>query len=562
MSGSKQEESYPLRTHALPIDGQPVRSIVEQSSLAFVYAGFALLGLAGAGIMIYTTAKGAGIGGDATIYLAAARNLLGGKGLGLVEPQGGFRVLPYSAPLYPLLLAGLGGLGIDLAGAARWLDALLYGATICLVGAAVLRFTRDRILALLSALLVLLSPVLVVRVFAWAMSEPVFLFAGFLGLFLALDYSGHPRRGVLVGAGLAGGMSLLARYIGLGFIGTVALVLLLLDRRAWMARIKATGVFLTVSLLPMLVWVVYDYAQTQTVASRSIQAGVGLGARVLSVLAPLKEAVLFWLVPDSWVDAPPYPHALNTLMLAGVILAVLTLLAIVWQQMRAKRPAELEGSARLALGLGIFVAVYLALTLVVFVSTYPPITLDNRMISPIYVAALLIVVVLIGMLLRLEPTRRWLRIGAWVVLLGFAATYLYRTPRIVQETHRTGLGYLASEYSQSATLEALKALPAGTPIVTNEVTLVLYYTGQPAYALVSGPLVDPHAPFTAYGSDPSDPGQAAFRAGAALVLFNSINDTLNGIYGAQGPERLAALTHGLYKAYTGADGAIYLFKAP
>jgi hypothetical protein len=525
-------------------------------------AGLALLGLVGAAVILYATAHGAGIGGDATIYLSAARNLLAGKGLGLVEPQGGFRVLPYSAPLYPLLLAGLGGLGIDLAEAARWIDALLYGATIFLVGAAVMRFTRDRILAFFSAALILLSPVLVVRVFAWAMSEPVFLFAGFLGLFLAIDYVGQARRGMLIGAALACGISFLARYIGVGFVAAAALVLLLLDRRAWRAKIMATAGFLAVSLLPMAVWVVYDFTQTHTVASRSIQTGVGLGARALSALAPLKQAVLFWLVPDAWVATPPYPHIFNSLLLAGVMLAAAALLVAVSRRRRVTRPADLDGSARLALGLGTLVGVYLAVTLVVYISTYPPITLDNRMISPIYVAALLLVVVLAGMLLRVEAARRWLQVGIWVVLLGFAATYLYRTPRIVQETHRSGLGYLADGSRHSATLKALQALPPGTQVITNEVTLVLYYTGQPAYALISGALVDPHSGFTAYGSDPTDPGQAAFRSGGALVLFSSINDTLTGIYGAQAPARLAALTQGLYQAYSGPDGAIYYYRAP
>jgi hypothetical protein len=521
-----------------------------------------LLGLIGIGVILYSTTRGAGIGGDATIYMAAARNLLAGKGLTLFDPAIGYRPLPYSAPLFPLLLAGIGLFGADLAQAARWLNALLYGATIFLAGAAVLRFTRSQALALLSAALVLLSPV-AVRIFSWAMAEPVFLFAGFLGLFLAVAYTEKPRKGLLAGAAAGVGMAFLARYIGVAFVGAAALVLLLLDRRAWLDKIKAAALFLVASLVPMGIWVVWDFLQTQTVASRSVLAVPGLGARILSALQPFKEAFLFWIVPDSWVDTPPYPHALNNLALAAAAFALLALIGVVLWRMRANQPAgRPNGETRLALGLGLLIAVYLAVTLVVYVTTYPPITLDNRMIVPVHIAVLLLVVVLAGMLLRLDSARRWLRIGLWIVLLGFTATYLYRTPRIAQETHRSGLGYLADEYRASETLKAVSALPAGTPIVTNEVTLVLYYTGRPAYALISGDLVKPGSTPAAYGADPSDPGQAAFRNGAALVLFNSIDATLNGIYGAQGPARLAALTHGLYQATKTSDGTIYYYEKP
>jgi hypothetical protein len=502
-----------------------------------------------------------GIGGDATLYIEAARNLLAGKGLVIFDPAVGYKPLPYSAPLFPILLAGIGLTGADLAQAARWLNALLYGATIFLAGAAVLRFTRSAAVAVLSALLVLLSPI-AVRTFSWAMAEPVFLFTGFLGIFLTLVYTEKPRAGLLIGAILAAGCSVFARYIGASFVGAGVLILLLLDRRRWEQRFIDAVLFLS-SMLPITLWIVWEFLQTHTVASRSVLSGPGLGARFLSALPSFKEAFLFWIIPDSWVDAPPYPQALNTLALAGVGVALIALAAaVVWRARVRKASAPLGGSSRLALGLALLVAVYLVVTLVVYVSTYPPITLDNRMIVPVHLAVLVLVAVLAGMLLRLEGARRWLQAGLWIVLLGVTATYLYRTPRIVLETHRTGLGYLAEAGQYAETIAAVKALPAGTPIITNEVTRVMYYTGRPAYALLSGELVKPGStPFT-YGADPADPGQAAFRNGAALVIFDTLDQTLNDLYGTEGPTRRATLTQGLYQAAKTADGAIYFYEKP
>jgi hypothetical protein len=540
--------------------GEEMGLPISLASLVYVLLG--VLGMVGVGVIIYSTTLGVGIGGDATLYIDAARNLLTGKGLVIFDPAVGFKPLPYSAPLFPILLAGTGLFRVGLAQAARWLNALLFGGTIFLVGAFVLRYTRSAAVAFLSALLVLLSPV-AVRTYAWAMAEPIFLFAGFLGLFLAIAYTERPRAGLLVGALIAAGLSACARYIGVGFVGAAALIILLMDRRGWLQRVKAVLVFGIGSAIPVGIWVVWDYLQTQTVASRSVLAGPGLGARILAALPSFKEAFLFWIIPDSWVDTPPYPHALNTLALVGAGAALVALAAaVVWRARVRKASSAMDGSVRLALGLAILVAVYLAVTLAVYVSTYPPITLDNRMIVPVHLAVLVLVAVLAGMLMRLESARRWLQVGLWVVLLGFAATYVYRTPRIVLETHRTGLGYLAEAPQYAETIAAVKALTPETPIITNEVTRVMYYTGRPAYALLSGELAKPgSAPFT-YGSDPADPGQAAFRNGAALVIFNTFDQTLNDLYGSEGPARLATLTQGLYQAKKTADGEIYYFEKP
>ena len=60
---------------------------------------------AGAGILFISMAQGVGVGGDATIYITSARNLLAGKGLGLINAAGEFRLIPYFPPFYSLVLA-------------------------------------------------------------------------------------------------------------------------------------------------------------------------------------------------------------------------------------------------------------------------------------------------------------------------------------------------------------------------------------------------------------------------------------------------------------------------
>ncbi|HPC05781.1 MAG TPA: hypothetical protein PLI60_03595, partial [Anaerolineaceae bacterium] len=59
-------------------------------------------------LVAYSTSLGPGVGGDATIYITSARNLLEGRGLGLIEADGSFRLLPYFPPGYPLALSLFG----------------------------------------------------------------------------------------------------------------------------------------------------------------------------------------------------------------------------------------------------------------------------------------------------------------------------------------------------------------------------------------------------------------------------------------------------------------------
>ncbi len=97
--------------------------------------------LAGMGLVYYATSAGPGVGGDATIYLTAARNFITGKGLGWVEADGSYRLLPYSPPFYPLVLSAVGLVMPDLVAGARWLNMLLFGITIALFGWTFYRFT-------------------------------------------------------------------------------------------------------------------------------------------------------------------------------------------------------------------------------------------------------------------------------------------------------------------------------------------------------------------------------------------------------------------------------------
>jgi len=118
----------------------------------------ALVALLSAGLILLSTVRGPGIGGDATVYLASARNLIHGPGLGMPDPDGTFRYLSYYPPLFPLSLSVVGLAGIYLVSGARWLNALLFGLMVWLTGFTLGRAARSPLTGLFAAIVLAFSP--------------------------------------------------------------------------------------------------------------------------------------------------------------------------------------------------------------------------------------------------------------------------------------------------------------------------------------------------------------------------------------------------------------------
>jgi len=525
-------------------------------------AGVALVAMA---LVVTSTFRGPGVGGDATIYMTSARNLLDGKGLGLVGPRGEFRLLPYFPPFFPFVLSAAGLLGLDLEFAARWLNILLFGGLVALVGEVTLRAAHSRILALLAAVLLALSPVLI-PVYSWAMSEPLAIFTGFAGLVLALRAvrAPDPRPWALLG-GLVLGLSVLTRYSSAAYLGAGLLALLVYLPGGWKRRLWNGILLLAAGTAPAAAWVVYDLRMTAAVASRSMESGGGMAARLAGLPALLEEVVLFWLVPDSWVSNPPYPAALNRLLVIAAVLLFLAAAGLVLLRAARRNPSLLRADAgMLAVTLGLFIMAYLAELALVYITTYPPITIGSRMLSPVHAAVLWLAVVLAALALQAWPVNKWLPRLLPLAILALAAWYGLRSERIVWLNHEVGMGFNMRTWRDSETVAAVKALPADAFLVTNEETAVLYLTGRASYPVKEiyrgSPLAE-NLPYGAGQIDETDYGQLAFRdEGAVLILFDSFYPQLEGVYGAGTEARVQGFTRGLRELFDGPDGAMFLYR--
>ncbi len=529
----------------------------------WTYILIALAMLAGMALVSFSTVSGPGVGGDATIYLTSAKNLLAGRGLGWTEADGTFRMLPYTPPFYPLALSMVGIFASDLVAGARWFNVLLFGATIALTGLYLYRSTGLGWLAVILAGLLAFSPVLI-GVQVWAMSESLFLLLCFGGLFALVEYLYQPRAGLLIAAAVLAGLAFLTRYMGAACLLTGGLALLIYglrsERRLNLRALQPAFVFSVISALPMLVWILIDLSTTGTVSSRSGQPASAYGQRLLEMYPALESIVLFWLVPDSVTGRlPGIVRALGWLApMVGIVG-----LGVVLSRRASESLGQNRRAGLLGLVLALFILAYLLVLAVVQVFTYPPVTLAARMLSPVHMAFLILAVALA--FLALAYLLRGKRLGAtlvWLALFALLGTYVLRGGLVARRFYGTGIGYNAPEWQESETVAAAKVLPADVPVISNEVTALMYFADRPAYTLQEIFADKPQADFTVYGAG-ADESQRVFREenGALVLFYNTLYEDY-AMYGDQADERITALTKGLYPYFQSDDGAIYFYQKP
>jgi hypothetical protein len=297
-----------------------------------------------------------------------------------------------------------------------------------------------------------------------------------------------------------------------------------------------------------------DISLTQTVSSRSFHSLAGSWGRILAFFGSLKSVILFWLLPDSWIQQPFYPAWGNTLILI-IFLALLGLGT--WFFLKEIR-AQLE-LYRLGVALVLFAVLYVFMTLIISLMTYPPITIGTRMFSPLHLMVFWLIILIFGQVWKAASNRK---LVSTVILLGLSVLVLWtgwRGSRIVETTLQNGLGFQSVSWQQSDLVAYVRELPQVQKIVTNEEMALLYLTERQSYPLAEIYQNEPSAVFTAYGqAEPLDEGQRQFTEnGAMLVLFDSIYSQFEGLYSDQARQRVEKLTDGLQLIYQGKDGAVY-----
>ena len=469
-----------------------VRALKPGTGLAPIIA-LSCIGVAG---LVLITRWGIGTSPDGVAYIRVARQFLGGAE-GVASSQ--------HAPLYSLLLALLGALGLDPFGGARWLNAATFGLNILLVGALTRHAARHCpwLAVAGAALMLVLTPMLATH--AAALSEPVFLSLTLTGCWLLARYAEDPTPRRLLLAAAVVSLALLARYAGAAVVLTGGLVILLMGPARFRDRFGHGLLFGTVTALPLTAWML-----------RNLWAGGGATGRDLAFHpVGLSHAWEALYTASGWLLIPP--AAPNVVRLAAW-LALIVLLggaAIRCLGRSVPAPPVVRVLALFVVTYGVFLAASIS-----FLDANTP--LDDRILLPALAAALVISLFLLDTLWPLARRRRLVAATAVVALVAFTGAHAVKAATLAATGFERGWGFSSRAWQQSPTIAQVRDLPAAMPVFSNAPEIVYLHTGRTARGLPRTRFLMNQQANPAFAAELSRLGDELGAACGALVYFRTL----------------------------------------
>ncbi len=508
--------------------------------ISFVVLG--LLALIGIALILRATPEGLGLSDDSIAYISGARSMLAGQGyreawLATDQP------VTHFPPAFSAVLAFVGLFGLDPLRGARFLNALLFGLNISLMGILGWRMTKSLPAGLAMAALFLVNDSLL-RVHAVAMSEPLFIFLSLLAFWMFDLYIERDEHWLwLLACGILAGMAYLTRYAGLALVATFLVAVAVLHR-TWRRRFISAGIFL-LGFLPWAVgWAIRNEIVAGNVNNRLL---IWHPITASNFETALYNVSLFLVPVEAWrrelFKFPGLFDVLIVLILGAVLIwtadkARRQLAAGTSEQ--AKEPGPIKDG--IAFTNGLYVFGYLA-SIFASMSFFDASTkFKVRILAPVYVS-LLILLVLAGR--WLWGRRRAVAIALAVLVFGVS---IYGQAAAVKELGRGGQGFASFQWYDSKAMAFLRTVPPSVHVFTNEPGAVYLYTGRGAYVLPDrfDPVTDEPRPGFTQGVAEM---QAEIKSGrAVLALFGNANvSAADAQY----------MSDGLYLAHKSAGDAVY-----
>jgi hypothetical protein len=456
-----------------------------------------LLGMIALGLM---TRHGIGTSPDSVQYIRTARDLIAADG-GQAGPRAGAQF----APLYSLLLAGAGAVGVDPMDGARWLNVIVFGLNIAIVGLIVQRTTRNTgwLWALGSVFVLGSMPVLSVHVAA--LSEPVFLLFGLVGLYWLGRYLENRRRGVLVAAAIAVSLAFLARYAGAAWVLAGGLAILAWGPRPLLRRAGDAALFGVLSSMPMLVWLVQNAAAGGSATGREL------------LFHPIGKAHLWQALytTSGWILIPA--SAPNSVRLAVWLAAAVALIAVVVSRSTARPPMP-----RPVAVLAVFIGCYLAFV-VASISLFDANTpLDDRILLPVFAASVVVALYLVDAAWPRLEGRPVLRYGAAGAIAIFTAAHVANGVAVAAATYESGWGLSSRQWQASPTVARARALPIGVPVFSNAPEILYLHTGRLAQPIPKKVLLMTQQPNAAFAAQLAEMRHVLSRSCGVVVYFRNL----------------------------------------
>jgi len=443
----------------------PDRNAGNSTMTWWQYAASAAIAAAGVALVFVNTWRGGAVlSPDSAYYISAARNLLAGRGLMCFD---GAPLVAWP-PLFPMLLAGLGRLGIEPVAGARFLNASAFGATIFLTGVLLAQSVRDRVLAAIGTAAVMVSNSFFTTVaFVWTESVFALLLAS-LTLFIG-RLAARGRTLDFIAVVLLTALAPLQRYMGVAMIPAAALAIIAARELPLRRRAGYSVMLCLLSPVPLGLWLVRNLRLSSTLTGERTGLFTALGPTALT----LSRTILNWFLPDR---VGKILGAFSIVLVLGA--AVLTAWLVVSATRR--RTGSVPAQVQFAL---VAVPVYAA-ALLAAGGGYGHFEHD-RFTAPVFFLTVLLLAVAAEHIIqssghqRIGKARaRALVLAAGILLLVSPATQFVSLTRRCIQTGRGGFSHVS--WKRDGVIRWLKANPVSGRILSNEPAAVYFLTGAGA----------------------------------------------------------------------------------
>ncbi len=436
------------------------------------FIGLILISVFGGIILAISTPMGMGQINDSTAYIAGARSVLAGTGYSEIWLASNTEPIIHYPPLLSSILALMGVFGLDPARGIRALNIFLYSGNIFLMGILGWRMTSRKLVGVLLALGFTLDGTLL-RVHAYAISEPLFILLLISSILLIGRYINNKITHLLVLAGLVTGLTLITRYVGLAVLVTI-LVTLIIFISTWRKRLGALGIFLLFALPLLLAWIYRNQHLTGMATNR----GISWHPISIDNIRFGLTNFIDWLIPIHNTD-------FNYYLLSASILGLIFCVVLAWTGytgiMNFIRPPRIPKPNPYAFTTGVFLLIYSG-SIIASMSFFDGTTkFQDRILSPIYIALLILFVTLFAWVWITQNMKARVLVSIVVFILFFSSSINYY--QVVVKLRQDGLGYTSVRFQKSTIANHIRQLPEKIKIYTNSPPAVYSTTDRSSYII-------------------------------------------------------------------------------
>jgi hypothetical protein len=454
-------------------------TVSEKLQAYYLWIILGVISLLGLIALAYSTRFGLGLVNDSAAYVNGAENLQLGNGYMRTSGAGELKPITHFPPFFSLVLAILTRQGGDFLRTAHILILSLYAVDIFLVGVLVFWICQSKLFAILGALTFALSETFL-GVYAYLLSEPIFITLMLLAFLLLWRYLVTSRLSWLLLTGITSGLAYLTRFSAVSIFFTIIFILICIHRPLKQI-ITSILVYLTGSI-PFVIglWAI-STSQSTEFGNRQILVHLIPAGDLFEALKNL----LSWAALDVLMDA----HIIFGWILSAfslLFLPALIILVIRWMWKAKINQEVLFESQVLLATLATHIFVYFSF-LLVSISFYDASTpLDDRILSILYIPTLILLFSGIPLLFQKiqSKTGQFQSIQPILMagLLIFVILNSVDGVRAAEQLGRDGLGLNHSGWRESQAIQYVRSLPAQT-IYSNRPTAIYLLTGRSSYIL-------------------------------------------------------------------------------